>query len=239
VRDKTIGLSGKDLKRKRVLADDELRDVWQAAAGQGYPYGNLVQLLMLTGQRLNDVACARRAEIDLKRGVLMVPPERYKTGVAQEVPLTPKAVELFRASMKFGESFVFSTTGGARPISGLSKMKERLDQAIARRREEVGAGPMPAWVLHDLRRTLRTRLTSDIDVDAFIAERVIGHALPGLHGVYDQGAHRDQKRRALEKWEARLLSIVEPKASLPPAQEQANVVRADEVERARKRRRSA
>jgi integrase len=85
---------------------------------------------------------------------------------------------------------------------------------------------MPGWVLHDLRRTVRTRL-SDLGVDAYIAERVLGHALPGLHGVYDQGRHRTQKRDALARWEALLLAIVEPQAS--PA---------DPVERRRMRKRA-
>jgi integrase len=170
-----------------------------------------VQLLMLTGQRLNDVAHAQRHEIDVDASMLAVPPERFKTGVAQEVPLTARAVEIVKAVPTFGEGYLFTTTGGARPISGISKMKVRLDRLIGDQRKVNGAKPMPAWVLHDLRRTLRTRLTSDLDVDAFTAERVLGHALPGLHGVYDQGAHRAQKRAALEKWEAKLLSIVEDK----------------------------
>ena len=234
IRDKTIGITGKDLKRKRVLSDVELRDVWRAAETVGYPFGPLVQLLMLTGQRLNDVAHAQREDIDVAAGVLAVPPERFKTGVAQEVPLTPKAIDILNALPKFGDGYVFTTTAGARPISGLSKMKARLDQVVAGQRKKDGAKPMPPWVLHDLRRTLRTRLTSDLDVDAFIAERVLGHALPGLHGVYDQGAHRTQKRAALEKWEAALAAIV----GLTPAPKDDGIVSADEVDRRRKRRRA-
>jgi integrase len=140
--------------------------------------------------------------------MLFVPPERYKTGVAHEVPLTPAAVDIVRALPKFSDGYVFTTTGGQRPISGISKMKAQLDGAVSEQRKKAGAKQMPPWVLHDLRRTLRTRLTSDLDVDAFTAERVLGHALPGLHGVYDQGTHRTQKRAALKKWEIKLLSIV-------------------------------
>jgi hypothetical protein len=97
IRDKTIGIKGKDLKRHRVLDNDELRDVWQAAEEgastdavvPGYPYAPLVRLLVLTGQRLNDIASARWSEIDLNNAaVLTVPPERYKTNTAQQVPLS-------------------------------------------------------------------------------------------------------------------------------------------------------
>ncbi len=231
VRDKTLGISGRDLKRQRVLNDPELRDVWSAADAMGYPFGRLVQLLMLNGQRLNDNARARRSEIDLEAAVLSVPPERYKTGVAQEVPISPRAAKILDELPKFKGDFVFTTTGGVRPISGLSKMKVRLDKAIAERREKAGAAPMAHWTLHDLRRTVRTRLVSDCGVDAFTAERVLGHALPGLHGVYDQGTHRDQKRAALEKWEARLLAIVEPKPTAPKKKKlPANVVQFEKAQ---------
>jgi integrase len=238
IRDKTIGIKGKDLKRSRVLTDDELRDVWHAATECGsagavlhsYPYCPMVRLLVLTGQRLNDIASARWSEIDLDNALLTVPPERYKTNTAQQVPLSPLAVEILRALPRFERgNFVFTTTSGARPVSGLSKMKARLDAAIAKRRESRRSDPMPAWVLHDLRRTVRTRLVSDLSVDAFTAERVIGHALPGLHAVYDQGTHGPQKRDALERWAAALAAIVE----VPPAP-RGVVVAADEVDRRRR-----
>jgi integrase len=240
VLDKTIGITRKDLERKRVLTDDELRDVWHAAEECGsadsvvasYPYAPLVRLLVLTGQRLNDIASARWNEIDLDKAMLTVPPERYKTNTAQQVPLSPLAVEMLRALPRFTRGYVFTTTAGARPVSGLSKMKARLDAAITKRREQRGAGPMPHWVLHDLRRTVRTRLVSDLDFEAYIAERVMGHALPGLHSVYDQGTHGKQKRDALEKWAAALAAIVE----VPPAPDGA-VVSAEEMNRRRQSKR--
>jgi integrase len=213
VRDKTIGISGRDLRRQRVLGDAELRDVWHAAAATGYPFGPLVQLLALTGQRLNDVASARWTDIDLDAAMLRVPPERFKTEAAHEVPLAPRAVAILRKLPRFSGSFVFTTTSGARPLSGFAKMKARLDETIAKQRKKDGREEMPNWVLHDLRRTLRTRLVGDLGTDAYIAERVIGHALPGLNAVYDQGSHRGPKRQALEAWAARLLSIVEPPAA--------------------------
>jgi integrase len=241
VRDKTIGINGKDLKRNRVLTDDELRDVWHAASECGsadavlpsYPYCQMVRLLVLTGQRLNDVASARWSEIDLDGAILTVPPERYKTDIAQLVPLSPLAVEILRSLPRFERgNYIFTTTAGARPVSGMSKMKGRLDAAIAERRKTRRVDPMPAWVLHDLRRSVRTRLVSNLNVDAFIAERVIGHALPGLHAVYDQGTHAPQKRDALERWAAALAAIVD----VAPAPGGA-VVPAEEVDRRRRSKR--
>ncbi len=216
IRDKTLGITGRDLKRRRVLDDTELRDVWQAAKSLNFPIGQVVRLLALTGQRLNDIASAKWGEIDLDNATLTVPATRYKTGIAQQVPLAPQAVSILRDLPRFTGPFVFTTTAGSRPVSGFSKFKQRLDAAIAKSREKNGAEPMPSFTLHDIRRSVRTRLVGDCGVEAFIAERVLGHALPGLHGVYDQGTHLAQKRDALARWERSLLSIVEPEA-MPPA----------------------
>jgi integrase len=213
VKDRTIGVRGKDLKRTRVLNDVELRDVWEAAGELGFPAGTVVQLLMITGQRLNDIGSARRSEIHLDAAMLVVPPERYKTGVAQEVPLPPLAVDLLRAVPRFTGPFIFTTCAGVKPINMGSKVKDAIDAEIAQRRQERDDEPMPDWVFHDLRRTVRTRLVSDLGVDAFVAERTIGHALPGLHGVYDQGKHRTQKADALTRWATALALIVEPSAA--------------------------
>jgi integrase len=256
VRDKTLGFAkdGRELKRRRVLTDAELRDVWAAAedltalqrkkvltknpeadVSRVFDLAEpLVKTLILTGQRLNDIACARWSEIDIDKATLTVPPERYKTGIAQEVPLSPAARDIIKAMPRFGRGYAFTTTGGTRPISGMSKMKGRIEDAIAERRKKASGEPMPPWVLHDLRRTVRTRLVSDLGIEAFIAERVIGHALPGLHAVYDQGSHRDQRRDALDRWADALAVIVG--GATPP--EGSKVVPPEEVERARWRRRA-
>ena len=255
IKDRMLNITGRDLRRSRVLTAAELRDVWQAADRLTAstrakvlaknpaadvslvidPAGPLVMLLMLTGQRLNDIAKARWSEIDLEKAVLTVPPERYKTGTAMVVPLSPLALDIIKALPKFGRgSFALTTTGGARPISDISGMKARLNAAIADQREKDRAEPMPPWVLHDLRRTMRTRLTSDLGVDAYIAERCIGHALPGLHAVYDQGSHRDQKRDALDRWATALAKIV----GLEPAPEGGDIVPEEEMQRRRKAKRA-
>jgi integrase len=230
IRNKTLGITGRDLKRTRILDDAELLDVWQSAEHLAYPFGKIYQLLMLTGQRLRDIACAKWD--DVADGVLTVPAERYKTGNAQLIPLSPRAIAIFNELPRFTGPHVFTSTAGARAVSGFSKCKARIDEVIAKRRAKDGRALMPPWVVHDLRRSVRTRLVGDCGVEAYIAERVLGHALPGLHGVYDQGSHIPQKAAALAAWEKRLLSLVEPSEPAAP-----NVVSADAVARRRKVRR--
>jgi integrase len=231
IRDRTLGVTGRDLKRKRVLDDAELRDVWQAAAGLGYPHGVVVQLLMITGQRLNDIAGARWTEIDAA-SVLTIPAERYKSGAPQMVPLSPRAAAILADLPRYAGGYIFTSRSGLKPIHGFHYAKQRLDAAIAERRTAEGREPMQPWVVHDIRRSVRTRLVGDCGVEAYIAERVIGHALPGLHGVYDQGTHLNAKRIALVAWERRLLSIVEPSEPAAPG-----VVPMEELDRRRQDRR--
>lgn len=213
IRDRHIGISGSDLRRQRVLTDAELRQVWAATEEFGL-FGSLVRLLMLTGQRRNDIAMARWDEIDLDEKVLTIPPARFKTGVAHEVPLTPAVIKILQGMPTWGTAGYVFTFNGRRPMTGISYQKKKLDDLIKKRR----GSPLPRYVLHDLRRTARTRL-SDLGVDTSIAELVIGHAQPGLHQVYNMSSHRPQKRAALELWSNKLMSIVAPAPDAP------NVVR--------------
>jgi integrase len=184
--------------RQRVLNDDELRRIWVATDMLGHPFGQFVRMLLITGQRLREVAEARWDEFDLERGLWTIPPERMKGDAAHEVPLPPIAVDLLRSLPRHAGPCVFSTTKGKSPISGFSKAKVALDRLL---------GDMPGWVYHDLRRTVRTHL-SGLPVPDLVAELVIAHAKPGLHKVYDQHGYRDEKRRALELWASKLMSIV-------------------------------
>src|SRR5262249_36461262 len=100
--------------------------------------------------------------------------------------------------------FVFSGQTGAKPFSGFSKAKKRLDRAC-------GIAPHS---LHDIRRSVRTRL-SELGVTPFIGELVIGHTQRGVHAVYELWRYTDEKRDALERWERRLLAIVAPAPAAP------------------------
>jgi hypothetical protein len=95
---------------------------------------------------------------------------------------------------------VFSTTFGVKPVNGFSKAKQAIDAEMPK---------MPGWVLHDIRRTVRTHLSA-LPVPDLVRELVIGHTKPGLHKVYDQHAYVAEKRHALELWSARLRDILTP-----------------------------
>ncbi|MGO9006624.1 MAG: tyrosine-type recombinase/integrase [Beijerinckiaceae bacterium] len=197
------GVIGARKPRQRILDDKELVEIWRATSdddGLGIPFAPFVRMLLLTGQRRREVAEARWSEFDFDKAMWTIPAARMKGDAAHEVPLSPAVIQLLQDLPRWKGPFVFSTTSGERPIAGFSKAKSRLDGMLS---------GVAAWRYHDLRRTMRTHL-GGLPVPSNVAELVISHAQPGLHKVYDLHAYRDEKRRALELWAARLLSIVEP-----------------------------
>jgi integrase len=216
-------LIGEKKPRQRVLTDDEIVALWRATSRLGYPYGPLFRLLLITGQRRSEVGGARWIEFDLKSRIWTIPPERFKSDSSHLVPLADDALQILKALPRFtgtrAGDHLFSTTLGRRAVNGFSNAKERLDsemlrtmKALARKRgDDPNKVMLPRFVLHDMRRTVRTRLSS-LKVPAEVAEMVIGHAKKGLARVYDQHEFQDEMREALEAWAGRLRSIV----SLPP-----------------------
>jgi integrase len=190
--------------RIRVLSDDELRAVWAAAGEVGYPFGPLVRTLMLTGCRLNEVACACWREFELEKRVWTIPAERFKSNAQHVVPLADDMMILLEGLPQFQRGdHVFSTTFGEKPVSGFSKAKARIDERV---------GNIPPWTFHDCRRSVRSRL-SELRIPEHVAELAIGHALNGLARIYDQHRYQEEVREALTLWAVRLRSIVEPPPS--------------------------
>ncbi|MGB5183598.1 MAG: hypothetical protein WBO12_15615 [Xanthobacteraceae bacterium] len=107
--------------------------------------------------------------------------------------------------------FLFSSDGGKTSFSGFSKCKRALDRKIAELRKADGRKPMPAWRLHDLRRTARSIMSRYTTPDH--AERVIGHIIGGVRGVYDLHEYADEKRAALEKLARHVEGIVQRHAA--------------------------
>jgi integrase len=137
-----------------------------------------------------------------------------KAGAAHVVPLCDDAITVLDGLPRFQGDYLFTTTDGSKPVDDYSKSKERVDELmLAELRRADPKATLPDWVLHDLRRTMRTGLSAIPGISDLVRELTIGHTKPGLHKVYDQHAYIDEKRAALQGWEARLRSIVTP----PPA----------------------
>jgi integrase len=135
-----------------------------------------------------------------------------KADQPHEVPLSDAAVAILQELPRFkGGGFLFSTTHGEKPVGGFGKAKAYLDEGmLIGLPDKDGETPeLEPFVLHDIRRTVRTRLAG-LAVPDPVCELVIAHRKQGLHKVYDQHRYLDEKRKALDLWAARLRDILEP-----------------------------
>jgi integrase len=198
-------------RRQRVLDDDEVRRVWQAAWPQPdaeavYPVGQFIRLLLILGCRRGELADMTWDEVDLEKATWTLNGDRTKNGDPRIVPLPRLAVDILAGMPRFTRPHAFSTTYGQRPISGFAKIKQTLDRRMAKLN---GGEPIGGWRLHDLRRTMRTNLSA-LSILPLVAELMIGHRQKGVAAVYDLHAYEAEQRAGFEAWCSRLMSIVEP-----------------------------
>ena len=130
------------------------------------------------------------------------------------VPLTDAMLKVLDLLPRFeGGKFLFSSQNGVRPIKAeyFSAPKIKLDGLMLQiLQEELDEDArLPDWTNHDIRRTVRTKLSA-LRIPEEVSEAVLAHARPGIKGHYDMHHYLDEKRDALEQWAARLRSIVAP-----------------------------
>jgi integrase len=198
--------------RDRILTDAELRALWRASERMQYPHSRLYKLLVLTGLRLGEVCGARWSEFDLERRQWTIPAARMKKTRAgakpHMVPLTTAMLDVLNTIPRFGSGdCLFSFTFGKTPVQphSFSNVKEQLDEFM---REELDS-PLPDFVNHDIRRTVRTHLSA-LRIAEEVREAVLAHTRGGIKRVYDQYSYFPEKLEALTLWNARLRSIVDP-----------------------------
>jgi len=196
------------VERDRVLLDAEIKAIWEACDLENYPFGKLIQFLLLTGQRRAEASRLRWKEIDLKEKVWRLPRERVKVNRAHEVPLSTLAIELLESLPRFGndgendgERYVFTTTGGKKAFAGFGKCKKRLDTMAE----------VEGWRIHDLRRTMATGLAR-LGVPVSTISQVLNHAQGGVTWIYNRHSYLPEKTEALQKWANRIAEILSEKA---------------------------
>lgn len=202
------------VERERVLSDPELLEVWNASLAEAAPFGPIVRLLILTGQRREEVAGMAWSEISEDRTAWTLPGSRTKNKQPHIVPLS----ELARSQLPKirGNGLVFPGDGSADPEStrlpvfqGWSNAKERLDATAAKNRGE-GGEPMAGFRLHDLRRTCATGLEG-LGIAMQVVESVLNHVAGSKRGVariYQRHQYLAEKRHALDAWGAHVARLV-------------------------------
>lgn len=187
----------KQRARKRILNDDEIRALWKACDDAG-TFGALIKTLLLTAQRREKVATMRWA--DVANGVWNIPAEAREKSNAGTLQLPQMALDVIDKQPKIeGNPYVFAGRGRA-AFNSFSQRKEELDAKLK---------SMAPWTLHDLRRTSKT-LMSRAGVSSDHSERVLGHVIGGVKGIYDRFAYLEEKATALRALAALVERIVNP-----------------------------
>lgn len=193
----------KSRSRARVLSPDELRRLWAVCEAEGYPFGTMTKILLLTGQRRGEVALMEWAHLDMDRATWTIPAELSKNGREHQLPLSPQALRLINAVPRTHSMFLFPARGNERSVfSGFTRAKLRLDRNSG----------ITGWTLHDLRRTAATYLAK-LDVAPHVIERVLNHvsgSFAGVAGVYNRHPYQREMRDALDRWAEHLLEIAVP-----------------------------
>jgi integrase len=198
---------GKEKKRERALDDRELALVWKAAEGMGYPFGSIIQLLVLTGQRKGEIGEARWSEINLDEGVLDLPATRTKNKKPHRAPLSPQALTIIESLPRYAGCDLLFTTTRKTPVSGFSRVKRNLDKAVA---ELNGGEPISDFTLHDLRRSCAAGMQR-LGVETRVIERALNHisgTLGGLVGTYQVHDFAKEKHEALRRWGSHVERII-------------------------------
>jgi integrase len=218
--------------RQRTLTDGELAEIWIGLGEDDY--GRIVKLLILTGQRRDEVGGMRWAELDCSNYVWTIPSGRTKNHREHTVPLTDLAMSLLPRRDE-SRDHVFGDGPRRkgdkhRGFSGWSKSKTVLDtRLLARRQKMARAGetisPLSDWWLHDLRRTAATVMADQLGVFPHVVEAVLNHVSghrAGVAGVYNHARYEAEMRAALTAWANHVGRVIrqsttsDPHADVPP-----------------------
>lgn len=187
--------------RDRVLSETELSSVWSAAERVGYPFGPIVQLLILTAQRRDEVAGMRWSELDLERGTWTIAAARAKNGQQHVVHVSDPARAILAKVPRYANSDLVFTTTGKTAASGFSKAKQRLDVLSA----------VTNWRLHDLRRTAATMMAERLELSHVVVDKILNHrsgAVRGVAAVYQRGEYHKERLLASERWSDYVQNLV-------------------------------
>src|SRR5499427_4014299 len=189
--------------RDRVLTDAELGSIWDALHSDAY--GDNVKLLALTGQRRDEIGSLRWSEVNFDKAVISLPRERTKNSRPHDIPLSDAALSILKARPCLaGRDYVFAS--GAHGYRGWANNKIVLDATNI-----ASKGAISPWRVHDLRRTVSTRMHDELGILPHIVEAVLNHVSghrAGVAGVYNRALYAKEKAIALARWGEHLSAIV-------------------------------
>jgi integrase len=198
------------VSRDRVLTQEELKAIYVTAARQSFPFGTVVQLLILTGQRRGEIGALRWGWIDEEEKTITLPASATKNSRAHKFPYGD-TIAVILASVPRQGDYLFPAQRErkkgkpATTMSGWAKQKTGFDKAVA-----TAGYKISPWTLHDLRRTFATNLAA-LGVRMEVTEKLLNHvsgSFGGIVGIYQRHGFQDEMREAIRLWEDRLALLV-------------------------------
>ncbi len=188
-----IGKVKTEESRDRVLSANELNSIYKATFNIAYPFGPLFRILLLTAQRLNEVAGCSWTEFDFDNKKWELPNTRSKNKISHIIHLSdPVLKELYELKDNAQHNLVFTKTGYSH-VSGFSKAKKRLDDL----------SKVNFWRLHDIRRSFATIVTEKLEHEPVVVDRILNHvngSVKGIAAVYQKGEYLDKRKTVLDAW---------------------------------------
>ena len=189
----------KAISRDRVLTPDEISRVWSAMASHNHVAGSIMRIMLLTGQRGGEVRQMRWSDLDMNTRWWTIPSEIAKNGRSHRVPLTPSVIAIIELQSQTSNYVFPSNSKGTAPVS-----RDTLTRYI----QTVAAESSVDFHGHDLRRSAASCMAS-IGVERFTIERLLNHTDRSITAIYDRHSYDNEKRRALERYEACLNRVVD------------------------------
>ncbi|MCA9107866.1 MAG: tyrosine-type recombinase/integrase, partial [Planctomycetales bacterium] len=184
--------------RSNVLSDEDLATVYQRAIEVGYPYGSIVQLLILTGQRRGEIAALRRSWVE--DDLIVFPAGFTKNKREHRMPMSPLAQSVLASLPDFGDAFFPARGSEDRSFNGWGKSKERFDEVIT----------VKPYTLHDLRRTFSSNLAR-LSTPIHVTEKLLNHVsgtLSGVAAIYNRYSYLPEMRDAVRQHDEHLLKLM-------------------------------
>ncbi|WP_299771183.1 tyrosine-type recombinase/integrase [uncultured Tateyamaria sp.] len=183
--------------RERVLNDHELQAVWAEAKRAPYPYGAIIQVLILTGLRRNEAAQLEWSFVDETAGMITIPAHLTKNGRAHAIPLGKTLVQVISDLPRINQFLFPSAHEKGTVFNGWGKSKARLDAAL----ENVDP-----YTLHDLRRTFATT-HAKIGTSVHVTEKLLNHVsgtISGVAAIYNRHTYIEEMKVAMTAYETYL-----------------------------------
>lgn len=204
-----VRLPAKKKTRDRVLNENELSEIWNASFEIGYPCGDIIRILLLTGQRRGEVAKIEWGNVNQICQEWIQPADKTKNGKEHRVFLTDACIQTISNVPKMGD-YIFSSTG-KKTFDNFSRDKNKIDKIINKQRELKGVDPIQPWTIHDIRRSVASGMAKQ-GIAPHVIEKILNHSsgtISGVAKIYNRYEYKDECDQALTQWSDRCMYFIQ------------------------------